>query len=106
VVSDKNPGSSRKGQNGNQGSRAGYDMLRKYHLDSIRKPGGLRIWYYLVFCKTVGMFVEETYDFDLPYKNHKVNSIRPEDFDKYELNGKLLRQLVAEKLVEILPPSN
>jgi len=50
------------------------------------------------------MFVEETYDFDLPYKNHRVNSIRFEDFDKYEVNGKPLRRLVTEKLVEILPP--
>jgi hypothetical protein len=86
-------------------SNASTGMLKKYHLGSIRKSDGLRIWYHLVFCKTGEMLVEETYDFDQPYKNHKINAIPPQDFDKYELNGKSLRRLVADKLVEILPPS-
>lgn len=79
-------------------------LLGKYPLDSISQPGGTIIWYTLIFNERGELAVEEYYDLDQPYKNDRSTDISPENFDKYQVNGVPLRELVIKKLKEILPP--
>jgi hypothetical protein len=82
------------------------NLIRSFPLDSINKPGGTEIFYSLIFDESGNMAVEEFYDFDQPHKSGRAMFIAPEDFDKYEVNRVPLRNLVVNKLKEILPISN
>jgi len=72
-------------------------------LDSVSSPGGTTVWYSLIFDEKGNMAVEQYHDFSQPYKNDRTTDIPPENWGNHEVNGVPLRQLVINKLKEILP---
>jgi hypothetical protein len=78
-------------------------LLGSYPLDSVSSPGGDTIWYSLIFDEKGNMAVEQHHDFNQPYKNDRVTDLPPENWDNFQVNGVPLRQLVINKLKEILP---
>jgi len=79
--------------------------LTSFHLDS---TGGqvITIRYTLFFNEQAEMVVKEYRSFNHPFKEPNASFIPPDSFNKHTVNGSPLRQLVLEKLEEILPPSN
>jgi len=79
-------------------------ILRTYHLGS---SGGLTDHSYdLVFTDGGEMFVQETIDYEQPYKKDGGGPLKAEHMPRVRVNGVPLLELVVKKLSEILPPSN
>jgi hypothetical protein len=81
-------------------------MDKRIQLGCVDKPGGTSIWYVLLLSTDGGMTVEETYDYDQPYKKDRVNIIEQANWHKYEVNGIPLVLLIERKMSEVPPTSN
>jgi hypothetical protein len=74
-----------------------------YLLDSVSSPGGDTVWHSLIFDEKGNMAVGQHHDFNQPYKNDRVTDLPPQNWDNFQVNGVPLRQLVINKLKEMLP---
>ena len=77
--------------------------MRKYYLSS--EDGGIA-WdktYSLVFTFDAQMRVLIVKEFEQPYKTPDVEEVQPKDFDRHTVRGIPLREIVLNKLDEILP---
>jgi hypothetical protein len=78
-------------------------FLRKYQLAS--EDGGMA-WdktYSLVFTHNAEMRVLVVKQFEQPFKTPDVDEVEPKDFSRYAVGGRSLKDLVLQKLHELLP---
>ena len=76
--------------------------IRKYHLAT--EDGGIA-WdkfYQLVFTKSGKMSVRVVKEFEQAFKSPDVIEVTQEQFSDFTVNGRLLADLVAAKLEEVL----
>ena len=76
-------------------------MLKKYHITSEGED-----FYKLIFDENGCMYVEIFRDFEQPYKRPRATNVYPEQFDRFTVGNRTLKQLVVNELDAILPKLN